>query len=384
MITLLLIVIYLGCIAMGIPHSVFGAAWPEIYTEFGVPVSYSSFTNFLIPGCTVLASLYSTRLLKRIGTAKVAILGIGLIAAASLGYSLSGSFVWLVLFAVPTGFGMGIVDAALNNYIALHYKAIHMNLLHCFIGVGSSLSPYLMSIVFSQNIGWRRGYQIIFFLQLAVVGILVLSLPLWKLTNAVSEVSEDKETQILSIREVLRMKNFSKIALIIIGVNAVEVLCGTWGATFLVEVKSMSLEEGAQVVSIFFVGLTVGRFLAGILSTKIEPWKIIRICILLGLAAIALLLPIPSEVYYAVFFLLGLGVSAVYPNMLHLTPTMFGKEVSSSVMRIEIAIAYTSCMLAPVILGILAQGVGVWSFAYAVVALLVFTGLAYLMVRKHK
>lgn len=131
MATLLLIVIYIAFIGLGIPDSLFGAAWPAISREFGQPVSAAGSVTLLISGGTVVSSLLSARVINRFGTGAVTAFSTALTAAALLGFSLSGSIAWLWLFAVPLGLGAGAVDSALNNYVALHYKASHMSYPDC-------------------------------------------------------------------------------------------------------------------------------------------------------------------------------------------------------------------------------------------------------------
>lgn len=205
MATVLLIVIYFAFIGLGLPDSVFGTAWPAIYQEFGVPVSYANFITLLISGGTVISSLISARLINRFGTAKITAVCTSVTAAALLGFSLSQNMVWLCLFAVPLGLGAGSIDSALNNYVALHYKAVHMNFLHCFYGVGITLSPFLMSLVLGEENNWRSGYRAVFFIQLAVAVITILSLPLWKKIRDTAPQAESDAPRTVPLREMAKM-----------------------------------------------------------------------------------------------------------------------------------------------------------------------------------
>ena len=177
---LLLIFIYIFYIGLGIPDSLLGTAWPAIYAEFHAPISYVSFVSMIISGGTVASSLLSARIIAKLGTPKVTALSTSLTAIALLGFSCSQNFLWLCLCAVPLGIGAGSIDTALNNYVAVNYNAMQMSFLHCFYGIGVSLSPYLMSLALSDNMNWRGGYRTVFFIQLCIALLSIVSLPLWK------------------------------------------------------------------------------------------------------------------------------------------------------------------------------------------------------------
>ena len=364
MATLLLIVIYIAFVGLGIPDSLFGTAWPAIYTELGLPVSAASSVTLLVSGGTVMASLCSARLLHRFGTAAVTAASTCLTAAALLGFSLSNRLGWLCLFAIPLGLGAGAVDTALNHYVSLHYKALHMNFLHCAYGVGVSLSPYLMSFFIRAEGGWRAGYRSAFWIQAAIAMVTVLSLPLWKRAHADDEshVGEEKSKP-LGFRALLRLPGVRYAWLMFTGSCAIEYTCGVWGSTFLVSSKGLAVERAAWIVVFYYVGMTLGRFLSGILSVRLSGWRLI----FLGQGAILtaiimLLLPLPPAVAGTGLFFAGLGVGPLFPNLIHLTPANFGREASQSVMGSQMAAAYLGIMLVPPVFGFLAQKIGTWIF----------------------
>ena len=363
MATLLLFVIFIAFIGLGIPDSLFGTAWPAIYPEFGSPVSAASAVTLLISCCTVIASLLSARAINRFGTGTVTAVSTALTAGALLGYSLSGSLLWLCLFAVPLGIGAGAVDAALNNYVALHYRATHMNFLHCFYGVGVSLSPYLMSLFLNGPGGWREGYRTVFYIQLAIAVITLLALPLWGRVRKVSSVAEQTPAKPVKLSELAKMPTVRLVWLVFIGSCAVEFTCGTWGSTFLVSGRGMTVENAAKAITFYYIGMACGRFLSGLLANKLSSWRLIQIGQGIVLAAIAsLLFPLPAVLSAAGLFLIGLGNGPVYPNLVHLTPQNFGKELSQSVMGTQMAAASMGIMVLPPAFGLLAQAVGVRLF----------------------
>lgn len=346
MATLLLIVIYIAFIGLGVPDSLIGSAWPAIHTEMAIPVEAVSILTLLISGCTVLSSMFSAGILNKLGTAKVTAFSTAMTAFALLGFSFVPSFWFMIPLAIVLGLGAGAIDSGLNNYVALHCKASHMNFLHCFYGVGVSLSPYLMSRALS-NIGWRGGYRYAFYVQLAITILLIASAPLWKKTSSSGETEEEKGVS-LTLLQMAKKSEVRQVWIIMLVTNAIEYACGVWGSTYLVEEKGFQTEHGALALTIYYVGMSIGRFVSGLLADKISTWKRIGIgTAILAPAILIMLLPLHGAVTVVGLSLVGLGNGSVYPNMIHLTPYNFGKEVSQSIMGSQIAFAYIGVMLAP-------------------------------------
>lgn len=341
----LLVVIYIAFIGLGVPDSLIGSAWPAIHTEMNIPVEAVSILTFIISGCTVLSSMFSAGILNKLGTAKVTAFSTAMTAAALLGFSFAPSFWFMIPLAVILGLGAGAIDSGLNNYVALHFKASHMNFLHCFYGVGVSLSPYLMSLALS-NAGWRGGYRYAFYVQAVITVLLIVSVPLWKKTSSAEE-TEEKGVN-LTLLQMAKMPEVRQVWIIMLATNAIEYACGVWGSTYLVAEKGFSAEHGALALTVYYVGMSIGRFVSGLLSDKISTWKRIGIGAAILAPAIAImLLPLHGAVTVVGLFLVGLGNGSIYPNMIHLTPHNFGKEASQSVMGSQIAFAYIGVMLAP-------------------------------------
>lgn len=346
MATILLVIIYIAFIGLGVPDSLIGSAWPAIHNELNIPVEAVSIITFLISGCTVLSSMFSARILNKIGTAKVTAFSTAMTALSLLGFSLAPSFWFMIPLAIILGLGAGAIDSGLNNFVALHCKASHMNFLHCFYGVGVSLSPYLMSRALS-DIGWRGGYRYAFYVQLVITLLLIASMPLWK-KSASNEEAEDEKGINLTLLQMAKRSDVRKVWVIMLVTNAIEYACGVWGSTYLVEEKGFEMKYGALALTIYYVGMSVGRFVSGLLADKISTWKRIGIgTIILAPAITVMLLPLHGLVTVIGLFLVGLGNGSIYPNMIHLTPHNFGKEVSQSIMGSQIAFAYIGVMLSP-------------------------------------
>ena len=356
MATILLVFIYIFYIGLGIPDSLLGSAWPAIYGELHVPVSYASFVSVIISTGTVISSLFSTKVIARLGTAKVTAISTSLTAIALLGFSCSHSFLWLCLCAVPLGIGAGSIDTALNNYVALHYNAMQMSFLHCFYGIGVTVSPYLMSLALSESMNWRGGYRTVFYIQLVIAVLSVLSLPLWKKVKAARQ--EEETVHVLPLLQMIRRKKIWASCGVFAGISALESTCLIWGSTYLSETIGLSADMAAAFNTFYFAGITLGRFFSALLSLKFSDWKII----ILGQSAILIavcILLLTDRTEPAVFglFLIGLGNGPVFPNMTHLTPVLYKKETSQSIIGIEMAFSNLSIMLTPVLFGFVS---GIW------------------------
>ncbi len=372
----LLIVIYIAFIGLGVPDSLIGSAWPAIHSEMNIPVEAVSILTFIISGCTVLSSMFSAGILNKFGTAKVTAFSTAMTAAALLGFSFAPSFWFMIPLAVILGLGAGAIDSGLNNYVALHFKASHMNFLHCFYGVGVSLSPYLMSQALSDA-GWRGGYRYAFYVQSAITLLLIVSVPLWKKT-ASAEQEEDESSVNLTLLQMAKKADVRQVWIIMLATNAIEYACGVWGSTYLVTEKGFQAEHGALALTVYYIGMSVGRFVSGLLSNKINTWKRIGIGAAILAPAIAImLLPLHGAVTVVGLFLVGLGNGSIYPNMIHLTPHNFGKEVSQSIMGSQIAFAYIGVMLAPPMVSLISRlfGIGVYPVLLAVLYVIMVIAL---------
>ena len=386
MATLLLVVIYISYIGLGVPDSLFGTAWPAVYTEFGLPISAANAVTLLTSTGTIISSFASGRLVKRFGTGIVAAVSTALTALALFGFSISGNIYFLCLFAIPLGIGAGAIDVAQNSYVSLHYNARQMNFLHCFYGVGVAVSPYLMSLGLRGG-DWRTGYLLAFGVQSVIAIIVILALPLWKRAHPpIQGLEEERKEKTLSLFAQMKRPAIRMTWLLFITSCSIEAVCTTWGSTFLVEVKGVSAEVAAKAVILYFLGLTLGRITAGLFANKLSPWSLMYIgCGVLAGAIILLALPISGLVLPCIgLFLTGFGVAPIFPNLTHLTPINFGKEQSSAVIGSQQGMAYVGIMFTPMLFGFLAQAISLHIFAYAlgiifVALLLAMLRLVYLL-----
>lgn len=374
MFQLLLAVIYLAFISLGLPDSLLGSAWPSMYREFGVPVSYSGGIFMIIAGGTILSSLLSDRMTKRFGTGKVTAMSVCMTAAALFGFSVSHSYLALCLWAVPYGLGAGSVDASLNNYVALHYASRHMSWLHCMWGVGASLGPYIMEYALGGGQGWNMGYRYIAVLQMALTVLLFFSLPLWKKQGNGQEDADGDENRAkpLSLREIIGIPGAKEILITFFCYCAIEQTVGLWASSYLVLHHGLSAKAAAGLAGLFYIGITAGRFLSGFLTLKLRDTQMIRLgqaVILLGIAA--LFLPFGKYAAFAGLLLIGLGCAPIYPSVIHSTPETFGRDKSQAMVGVQMASAYLGTLVMPPVFGFIANRISAALFPVYLLIILI-------------
>lgn len=378
MATLLLIVIFTGFIGLGIPDSLLGSAWPAICEELGVSHSIAWTITTPISCFTLLSSILSAKILEKLGVKLVAVISTAMTALALFGMSFVDATWMLTLLGFPLGMGAGAIDSGLNNYVALHYKASHMNFLHCFYGVGVALSPYLMSLALTF-MTWREGYKYTALIQLVIAIILLLSFPLWRVHESKENADDKKHVDFGSYKEVFKNPAFLPICLVFLACCAIECTAGIWATTYLVDVKHASKSDGAFYLVLYYVGLALGRFLSGVLSGKLSLGSInVLGLISIGIGVIGLLLPINAIIVPVVALLLiGLGVGPFYPNFSFLTPKHFGEKNSQKAMGIQMAAAFIGIVFFPTLMGILSSFFGMKIFSLYLAALLGILILSY-------
>ena len=370
MFSLLLALIYVSFISLGLPDSLLGSAWPQMQESLGVSLSLGGVISFLITASTILSSLMSHQVIQRFGTGAVTMCSVALTALALFGFSLSNSFFALCLWAIPYGLGAGSVDAALNNFVALHCKAKHMSWLHCFWGIGATGGPYIMGLCLSRGMGWQAGYRTISFLQMALTLILLLSLPLWKKQELPLSGGETVRPQTPQWGKLLKRPGVKAALTAFFFYSALELTTGLWGSSYMVAVRGISPETAAKWISLFYLGITAGRFFSGFLTLRFSDDAMVRLGEGTAIVGILLmLLPLHNLFLCLGLILTGLGCAPIYPSLLHATPQRFGKSLSQSLMGTQMAISYLGSTTMPPVSGFLSEKISMGLYP---VLLLVF------------
>ena len=355
MYSLLLALIYLAFISLGLPDSLLGSGWPVMHAELAVPVSYMGVVSMVISGGTIVSSLMSDRLTRKLGTGGVTVVSVFLTVLALLGFSFSNKFWMLIAFAVPYGLGAGAIDAALNNYVALHYKARHMSWLHCFWGVGTIVSPFVMSWALTYRT-WNDGYRTVALVQLAIAVLLLVTLPVWKVNKTAAETKQ----QSVGVRGALKIKGVPYILTGFFAYCAAEATAMQWASTYFAEVKGLPAERAAGLAALFYIGITAGRFVSGFVTDRLGDRNMIRLgtgVLICGIGALAL----PTASYtaaIAAFLVIGFGCAPIYPCIIHSTPANFGAENSGAIIGIQMAGAYVGSTFVPPFFGLLGNALG--------------------------
>lgn len=356
--SVLLGIIYLAFISLGLPDALLGSAWPNMYPEFQVPVSYAGVISMIIAFGTIISSLQSDRLTKKFGTGMVTAVSVGITAAALWGFSVSHNFALLCLWAIPYGLGAGSVDASLNNYVALHYASKHMSWLHCMWGIGATLGPYIMGAVLTGGAAWNTGYRVISILQVVLTAILIFSLPKWKKQKM--SVENTNGGKVLSLKEILSIPGAKAIMICFFCYCALEQTTILWASSYLNLAKGINAKTAASFAGMFCIGITIGRGINGFIAMKLKDRQMIRMgqsIILTGI--IIMLLPFGKAVSLIGFSLIGLGCAPIYPCMLHSTPEHFGAEHSQAIIGVQMASAYVGTCLMPPLFGLVAEHISI-------------------------
>ena len=402
----LLLIIYLSFISLGLPDALLGSVWPSMYQQMEVPVSYAGVISMIIALGTIVSSLQSDRLTKALGAGKVTAISVAMTAVALFGFSVSGSFLQLCLWAVPYGLGAGSVDAALNNYVALHYKSRHMSWLHCMWGVGAMTGPYIMGYVLTRGMNWTAGYRAVSMIQVVLTMILFASLPLWKKTadsgtdggkavtgeevsvgGLVTQVGREAQSgrieetgsaKALSLREVVAIPGAKEIMICFFCYCALEQTAGLWASSYLHLAKGVPTVTAAGYASMLFAGVTIGRAISGFVTMKLNDTQMIRLGLsIVSFGILIMLLPFGSGAALVGLVIVGFGCAPVYPCIIHSTPEHFGKDRSQALIGVQMASAYIGILLMPPLFGLIADKISTGLLPVYLLVLLAGTAFMY-------
>ncbi|MBT1175459.1 MFS transporter [Bifidobacterium sp. LC6] len=398
MASLLLAVIYVAFISLGLPDALLGAAWPTMSQDLAVPVSWAGGISAVISMFTIVSALLSDRMTLKFGAGRVTAVSVALTAAALAGFSIAPNYWVLLLIAVPYGLGAGGVDAALNNYVAVHYESRHMSWLHCMWGVGASIGPYIMGFALSRGQGWPWGYRYIAILQVVLTVILMLSLPLWKSRKrtaaeaqgdaldaaAEADMQGNEARKPLGVAGVLAIRGAKEILIMFFCYCAIETTAGLWASSYMVLHGGVDTITAASWASLFYVGITVGRGLSGFITMKLSDPQMIRLGQMLVLAGIVVMfVPLPHHLGIVVgLVVVGLGCAPIYPCVIHSTPTYFGEENSQAIVGVQMACAYMGSLLMPPVFGVIAQYVSIALYPWYLLLFLVLMTVMHERLRK--
>lgn len=384
MTTVLLVIIYVAFISLGLPDLLLGSAWPSMYGELEVSVSWAGIISMIISAGTIISSLFNGKMAHALGTAKLTVLSVSMTALALMGFSMSREFWHFCLWAVPYGLGAGSVDATLNNYVALNYKSRHMSWLHCFWGLGATAGPYIMGWCLTRGMGWNMGYQIVGIIQIILTTILFATLPLWRYQQDVTD-GQGRRRAPLSMKETVSLPGAKALLMAYFGYSALESTAAMWASSYMVLYKGIDAKTAASWAALFYMGITFGRLGSGFITERLGDKRMIRLgLVLAGAGLLCLMLPGGNSFMLAGLILTGVGCAPIFPCMLHATPEHFGAQNSKSIMGMQMAFAYTGGTLMPPLFGLLAERVDVRIYpCYLAVFLVLVAVMSEKVNRRH-
>ncbi|MEI0795480.1 MFS transporter [Brachyspira pilosicoli] len=381
MVNLLLSIIYLSFISLGLPDALLGSAWPSMYKEFNVAISYAGIISMIISAGTIISSLQSDRLTKKFGAGKITAFSVAMTAAALFGFSITHSYLFLCVWAIPYGLGAGSVDASLNNYVAIHYESKHMSWLHCMWGIGATIGPYIMGYAITNN-NWNAGYRYISIMQIVLTAILFFSLPLWNKND--KENKEKINTKTLSLIEIIKIKGAKEIMICFFCYCALEATTGLWASSYLNIYKGVDIKTAASFGSLFYIGITIGRAISGFITMKLNDNQMIVLgesLILIGI--ILMIIPAVNTVSLIGFIITGLGCAPIYPSIIHSTPYNFGAENSQAIIGVQMASAYIGTLAMPPLFGYIANHISISLLPFYLILILALMFIMHkLMIKK--
>ena len=362
---LLLAIIALSYVAVGLPDSVLGTVWPAVYNDLNLPVSLAGYIGMTVSGCTVISCLLSTRLASKFGTGLVSAVSALMTALALIGLSFSQSPVFFFLLSIPLGMCAGTVDSALNGFVALYCSNSQMSYLHCFYGLGVTLSPYLVSLCLADDNNWRRAYITVGLIQMVISLLLFFAVPYWRKKEKTNLLKEETAPKTLTLKEMMKMPSVVLSCVVFYLICATEYTAGVWSSTFFAEYRDFTPDRAAKTAMLFYVGMTLGRFMSGVFGNKLGSKKILYICVsILLFASVIIALPLPPFAAAVGLLLFGFGMGPTFPNLSYLVPSLFGRDISSSVIGVQLASTYVGIMTLPPVFGILAEKVSAGLFPY--------------------
>ena len=384
MIHLLIVIIYISFISLGLPDGLLGSAWPEMYTGLDVPISFAGYISMIISAMTVISALMCERLVKKLGTGLLTAISVGTTAVALFLFSVCTEFWQLCLVGIPYGLGAGCVDAALNNFVALHYKSRHMSWLHCFWGVGCSAGPYILSAFLTNGHSWNMGYFTVFIIQAVLTTVIFISLPLWKKKAQQSNIAkEETKAEPIGLKRTLSINGVKEVMATFFCYCGLESVAGLWAVSYIVLTKGIAPETAAGFGAIFYLGITVGRFLNGFITDKLGDNNMIYIgCSIIGAGVVSLVLPLGIVGAVVGLALVGLGCAPIYPCIIHSTPARFGADASQAIIGVQMASAYVGTTTMPVLFGLLADNITIHLFPVFLIAILILMAVFFLLLNK--
>ncbi|MGN0906819.1 MAG: MFS transporter [Bullifex sp.] len=380
---ILLAVIYIAFISLGLPDSMTGSVWPVMHLTFGVQLEAAGLISMVTCCGTIISALLSGKLTRKFSTWQITVVSIVLTSVSLFLISRTTAFWQVMLLAFPLGLGGGSIDAALNNFVALHYRKKQLSFLHGFWGIGTLVGPVVISALLTHGSSWRNAYSSVSLIQFVIFLIVLLSLPLWKIFSDRDDDGEQSEDLKVKYSDVLRIKGVPFAVLSFMLYCAFENSAMLWSASYMVYDKGFDPAIGASLSGMVFLGITSARILNGLFGDYFQDRYIIRFSIVfITLSAISLIFTSSLPLCYASLFMLGMGFGPIFPVMIHETVLYYDRKHSQTVIGLQMAAAYTGSTLFPPLYGLIASNISQSALPFFILTLNAILALTVTM--KHR
>ena len=375
---ILVFAIYLTFIALGLPDALLGSAWNQVRIDFNIPIRTIGFVTFTTYLFTIIATFFAPTLLKIFQTKVITFVSIILSGTSLILMSFVSEYIYLVLLAILLGLGAGAIDLSINHYVTKHLNQSYMSYLHTFYGVGVMSGPFIMAGVLNR-FDWRLGFILVGALLITISAVLFSSFKWWE-----KETSEEKKDMDIGFFSALTTKGVIHSIIIFVFSVHIESFLGIFIATYAYVALEFDIATSAIATFVFYLGLTLGRLLSGLLSKKIHASTLILIGESVVIISAMPFFFIESRWVFLVILLLGLGSAPIYPNMMYLNKSIFNKTKLSRIMSLQMMIGYVGFGIITPILGILIDVIDIR--LYPIILLsgsIMLLGLSYLYLKRN-
>lgn len=377
-ISALIILNFIIYISLGLPDSILGSAWPSMRQSYSLGASQVSYLITIMLIFSFLSSMLYSKISRYLSVAQVIFISMSFVIIGLMLMVVTSNPVVLFLSTPFMGIGQGAIDVTVNHFAAKHLPSSLMSLLHGFYGVGVSLSSAILTFFLSTFASWRLAISFI-----AVIEILILILILIYRVHF-SEHDEQIAQGKIKEKASQKFKWSYFITPIFYFFYAVEGVCGVFLATYYVENFQVKSAQAAFLTTLFWLGLTVGRFLTGALTTFLSDKKIILSHLILLVAMSALLILPPSVYTTVIVFVLGLAMSALYPLMMMRPNQLYPESIAKQVISYNVGFCLLGILVFPLIFGVLFKAIGFGIFPVLVLAItLILLVLAVVIFRQE-
>ncbi|MET0535606.1 MAG: MFS transporter [Steroidobacter sp.] len=351
---LLLVLSFVGFIALGLPDAVIGVAWPTLRTHFSLAQDALGPLFITVTVGSVIASTATGMILRRLGIGDLLAISCVITSIALLGYTFAPSWTVLVTLGLLTGFGAGAIDAAINTHAAVSYSARLVNVLHAFYGVGAAAGPALMTAVLTAGRGWQTGYRIIVAIEIALAFAFILSRHRWP-----PPVIAHEDHRPAALFDTLKLSKMQLSLVVFLIYTGCEASAGAWVFSLLFEARDIAMASAGTAVTLYWCGLFASRLGYAFLPANVRPAKVITVCIVAALLGmLTLIANLHPAINAAAIALVGFASGPIFPSLISITPARMGPRHTANAVGLQISMGAIGLAALPALCGVIAQRFG--------------------------